>query len=190
MKPYFEDVKKSLTTLKEKGIILYPTDTVWGIGCDATCVEAVKKIFSIKERSTSKNMILLIDHESKLNSYVRDIPEQAWTLIEYSEKPLTIIYDGAKNLPPEVIAEDGSIAIRVTKDEFCCNLISALRKPLISTSANLSGDETPSSFNQINPKIIESADYVVNWRQTENIVAHPSTIIRLRSGGQIEFIRR
>ncbi len=190
MKQYSEDLKKSLEVLKNKGIILYPTDTIWGIGCDATCAEAVNKILDLKKRSQEKNFILLLDHESKLQSYVKHVPDQAWELIEYSEKPLTIIYDEAKNLPPEVIAKDGSIAIRITRDEFCKNLVSALRKPVISTSANLSGKTPPSSFSEVENEIIDGVDYVVNWRQEENKKIQPSTILRIRQGGQIEFIRK
>ena len=190
MKEYLEEIKNSVTVLKKNGIILYPTDTIWGIGCDATNGEAVKKIIDLKKREKGKNFILLLDHESKLHSYVNDIPDQAWTLIEYSEKPLTIIYTGAKNLPPEVISSDGSIAIRITRDAFCQNLIGALRKPLISTSANLSGKNAPVSFHEIDEEIINSVDYIVKWRQEEKIIANPSTIISLKPGGQIKFIRQ
>lgn len=190
MKEYLSEVKKATAVLKDGGTILYPTDTIWGIGCDATNVEAVKKIYTIKQRSLDKNFILLLDTESRLASYIKEIPEQAWTLIEYSEKPLTIIYDGAKNLPVELISADGSIAIRITKDEFCQYLIGALRKPLISTSANISGEKAPSSFDEIDEEIIKNVDYVVNWRQTEKIIAKPSTIIRLKTDGQIKIIRQ
>lgn len=190
MKEYLNEVKKATTVLKNGGIILYPTDTIWGIGCDATNSVAVKKIFNLKKRNLEKSFILLLDQESRLSSYVKEIPDQAWALIEYSENPLTIIYDCAKNLPPEVIAEDGTIAIRITRDEFCKNLIGAIRKPLISTSANISGGPSPSMFDEIENEIIKSVDYVVNWRQTEKTPTKPSTIIRLRMDGQIKFIRR
>jgi L-threonylcarbamoyladenylate synthase len=190
MKEFREEVKQSLIALKNKGTFLYPTDTVWGIGCDATCPEAINKINALKNRPDEKNFILLLDHESKLNSYVHEVPEQAWALIEYSEKPLTIIYDGARNLPPEVIAKDGSIAIRITRDPFCRAVIGALRKPVVSTSANKSGDSPPSSFSEIDDEIKAGVDYIVNWRQSENITNPPSVIIRLKPGGQISFIRR
>ena len=190
MKEFQEEVKKSAAVMKNKGIILYPTDTIWGIGCDATCGETVKKIFKIKKRNAEKNFILLLDHESRLSTYVKEVPEQAWALIEYAERPLTIIYNGAKNLPPELIAEDGSIAIRITRDDFCKNLIGTLRKPIVSTSANISGEQTPSSFHEIHEQIISSMDYVVNWRQDEIILARPSTIVSLGTDGQIKFIRR
>ena len=140
------EIKKSLEVLKSGGLILYPTDTIWGIGCDATNAAAINKVYELKKRSDSKSLILLVENESRILSYVREVPEQAWTLIEFAEKPLTIIYEEAKNLPQEIIASDGSIAIRVTKDEFCKNLLGLFRKPLVSTSANISGDSAPSSF--------------------------------------------
>jgi L-threonylcarbamoyladenylate synthase len=184
-----DDIRRARHVLAEGGIILYPTDTIWGLGCDATNVEAVKKLFAIKKRKAEKNFILLLDNESKLLSYVKEVPEQAWTLIEFSEKPLTIIYDMAKNLPKEIIASDGSIAIRVTKDDFCKDLIGAFRKPIVSTSANVSETPAPSSFHEIDEQIIKAVDFVVSWRQNEEIEAVPSRIIRLNSGGQIQFIR-
>ena len=190
MKEFLEDLKKAVLVIKNNGIILYPTDTIWGIGCDATSVEAIKKIFDLKQRDFSKNFILLLDHESRLASYVKEVPEQAWAMIEYSEKPLTIIYNGAKNLPEELISDDGSIAIRITRDDFCKNLIGALRKPLISTSANISGMPAPSSFYEIQNPIIKGVDYVVNWRQNEKVISKPSTIISLGTDGQIKFIRQ
>lgn len=190
VKEFIDDIRKAVEVMKNGGIILYPTDTIWGIGCDATSEPAVRKIIEIKKRKEEKSFILLLDHESRINSYVSEVPDQAWQLIEFSEKPLTIIYDGAKNLPPEVISGDGSIAIRVTRDEFCRNLAGALRKPLISTSANISGEKSPSSFGEIDPSIINNVDYVVKWRQSENTGSKPSTIIRLGKGGQIKFIRR
>ncbi len=190
MKEFSEEIKSALTVLRSKGVILYPTDTIWGIGCDATIPEAVQKIFAIKKRREENAFILLLDHESRLLSYVKDVPEQAWMLIEHTEKPLTIIFDQAKNLPPEVIARDGSVAIRITRDPFCQGLISALRKPLVSTSANISGEPYPSSFSDINPEIISGVDYVVNHRQNENSILKPSTILRLKTNGQIQFIRR
>src|SRR5436190_104430 len=129
MKEFAEEAKRTLQVLKNGGIILYPTDTIWGLGCDATNPEAVNKIFDLKKRPSGKNFILLLDHESRLQSYVKEIPNQAWELIEFSEKPLTIIYEGARNLPAEVISEDGTVAIRVTRDEFCKHLIGGIKKP-------------------------------------------------------------
>ena len=190
MNAYADDIKQCVASMRSGGVILYPTDTVWGLGCDATSLEAVRRIAAIKGGRESKNFILLLDNASRLASYVREIPDQAWNLIEYAERPLTIIYDGARNLPDEIIAPDGSIAIRVTHDGFCRDLVAALRKPLISTSANISGQPAPTVFNRIDPAILAKADYTVNWRRNDLKEAQPSTIIRLRSDGQFSFIRR
>jgi L-threonylcarbamoyladenylate synthase len=183
------EIKKSLAVLKNGGVILYPTDTVWGLGCDATNPEAVRKIYEIKKRADSKTMILLVDLEARLSTYVKEIPEQAWPLIEFTDKPLTIVYDGARNLPPELIAEDGSIAIRVTNDEFCKNLIGVLRKPLVSTSANISGSPAPSIYQEVSEDIRSAVDYVVNWRKDDRQRHQPSSIIKLQKGGLIQIIR-
>lgn len=183
------EIKKALAVLKNGGVILYPTDTIWGLGCDATNVDAVKKIYSIKKRAESKSMILLVDLEARLSTYVKEIPEQAWPLIEFTDKPLTIVYDGARNLPAELIAEDGSIAIRVTSDEFCKNLIGVLRKPLVSTSANISGTPAPSIYQEVTEEIRSSVDYIVNWRKDDRQRHTPSSIIKLQKGGLIQIIR-
>jgi len=185
-----DEIKICVDVLRKGGLILYPTDTIWGIGCDATDEEAVRRIFGLKKRDDSKSMILLLDNEAKLQSYVREVPEMAWDLIECAEKPLTIIYDGARNLASNVIAEDGSVAIRVTKDEFCKKLVERFRKPIVSTSANISGNPPPQSFSDIDETIPDGVDYVVNLRQHETSKASPSTIIRLRVNGQFEFIRK
>ena len=190
METFREELKKALEVLKSGGIILYPTDTIWGIGCDATNEEAVKRIFQLKKRKDSKSMIVLLDNPNKLESYVNRVPETAWQFVEYSEKPISIIYDNAKNLAPSAIAPDGSIAIRVTKDEFCSKLIYQLRKPIISTSANISDQRSPQSFDEISEVIRQGVDYIVNLRKEEKTTAKPSTIIRLRENGQIEFIRK
>ncbi len=190
MDPFQLEIKKAVEVLRNGGIILYPTDTVWGIGCDATNEAAVKKVFQLKKRTDAKSMIVLVENPNQLNSYVNQIPEQAWPLIEYSERPLTIVYDGAKNLAPSAVAEDGSIAIRITKDDFCRKLISQLRKPIISTSANLSGEKTPAAYHEISSDLLALVDYVVNLRQEERIQKQVSTIIRLRANGQIEFLRK
>ncbi len=140
-----EEVKKSITILRSGGTILYPTDTIWGIGCDATNELAVKKLFGIKKRPPTKAMVILLAEASQLEFYA-NVPEVAWDLVDYAENPLTIVYPGAKGITPALIAEDGSIAIRVVKDEFCKMLINSLRKPLVSTSANISGESTPAFF--------------------------------------------
>ncbi len=184
------EINKCIDVLKNGGTILYPTDTIWGIGCDATNEEAVAKIFKLKKRTDSKSMIILLDNEAKLQSYVQEIPDVAWDLIELTERPLTIIYDHAKNLAKNVIAEDGSIGIRVTRDEFCKNLIGKFRKPIVSTSANISGNEPPQSFSDIDEDIINGVDYVVNLRQNEYCESQPSTVIKLGSGGQIRILRK
>lgn len=185
-----EEIKKSLEVLKSGGTILYPTDTVWGLGCDATNREAVDKIFKIKQRVESKSLIVLVDNEQKLNKYLKDVPAVAWDLIEFSEKPITIIYPDARGLASNAIAGDGSVGIRLTKDEFCKRLIGKLNKPIISTSANISGQPTPSNFSEISPEIIKSVDYVVNWRQHEKKNPPPSTIIKLAMNGEFTIIRK
>ena len=141
-------MEKALEILKNGGVILYPTDTIWGIGCDATNVEAINKIFEIKKREKTKSMIILVENERRLQDLV-DVPEIAWQIIDLSEKPVTIVYENPKNLPKEILAEDGSIGIRLVKDDFCKKLISKLNKPLASTSANFSGDKSPLKFSDI-----------------------------------------
>src|SRR5471030_1234965 len=154
-----EEIAKSLKTLQEGGIILYPTDTIWGIGCDATNSEAVQKIYSLKKRDESKSMIILVDTENKLESYISEVNPLAYDLIEYAENPLTLVMPGAKNISPLLIAEDGSIGIRVARHDFCQQLIQRLRKPLVSTSANISGKSSPQNFGQVAQEIIDGVDY-------------------------------
>ena len=161
------EIKSALAVLKNGGILLYPTDTIWGLGCDATNAAAVKKIYEIKKRQEAKSMILLVDLEARISTYVKEIPEQVWPLIEFTEKPLTIVYEGARNLPAEIIADDGSVAIRVTNDEFCKNLIGVFRKPLVSTSANISGEKAPAIYQEVSDEIRNSVDYIVNWRKDD-----------------------
>jgi L-threonylcarbamoyladenylate synthase len=186
-----KEIQNALSVLRSGGIILYPTDTIWGIGCDATNEDAVDKIYHLKRRSDSKSMIILLDNEAKLLSYVRQVPEQAWQLIEYSKKPLTIIYPEAKNLAKNIIAEDGSIGIRITKDEFCRKLIEKYRKPIVSTSANLSGEDSAANFSGIKEEIIQGVDYVVDLRKEEKAKAVvPSTIIKLGLKGEIKVLRK
>lgn len=185
-----EEIKKALEVLKEGGTILYPTDTVWGIGCDATNKDAVAKVYKIKEREESKSLIVLLDNEQKLNKYLNDVPGVAWDLIEFTEKPLTIIYPGARGLAPNAIAEDGSVGIRITKDEFCKKLIYKFNKPIISTSANISGKPTPRNFSEIPDAIKKGVDYVVNYRQHEKNNPPPSTIIQLQMNGEFKIIRK
>lgn len=185
-----EDIKKAIEVLKSGGIILYPTDTIWGIGSDATNEEAVKRIYELKQRDDSKSMLVLLDNPAKLQTYVQEVPDIAWDLIELTDKPLTIIYEGAKNLATNLIATDGSIGIRITDELFSRELCKQFRKPIVSTSANISGDPSPSRFSNISPVIKNSVDYVVNYRQKENVEVKPSGILRLGKNGTIQIIRK
>jgi L-threonylcarbamoyladenylate synthase len=184
-----EDLKKALEVLRQGGVILYPTDTIWGLGCDATNPASIKRIFEIKKREDTKSMLVLIENPNMLNSYVREVPEVAWQLIEVADKPLTIIYPGAKNLAGNLIASDGSVGIRVTSELFTEHLIQRLRRPIVSTSANLSGKPSPQNFGEIEEEIKSSVDYVVQYRQDEKTRILPSSIIKLGTGGQIQIIR-
>lgn len=185
-----EEINKALEVLKNGGVILYPTDTVWGLGCDATNEVAVAKVNEIKGRDADKSLIILLDTDNKLQSYVNEIPEVAYQLIEYAEKPMTIVFSGAKNVAKNVINSDGSIGIRIVKHDFCQQLLQRFRKPIVSTSANISGQPTPQFFDDIDPEIISSVDYVVNWEQEINTPKTPSTIVKLGPSGQFEFIRK
>ena len=185
-----DDIKKAIEVLKSGGIILYPTDTVWGIGCDATNEDAVKKIYELKQRDDSKSMLILLDNPSKLQTYVQDVADIAWDLIDLTDKPLTIIFDGAKNLATNLIAEDGSIGIRVTSELFSRELCKQFRKPIVSTSANISGEPTPKLFSNISDSIINGVDYVVNYRRKENKAGEPSGILKLGKDGTIKIIRK
>jgi L-threonylcarbamoyladenylate synthase len=184
------EIQKALQVLRGGGTILCPTDTVWGISCDATNKDAVEKIFKIKERDPSKSMIVLVDDEKFLNKYLKEVPELAWDLVEMAERPLTIIYDDARGLAANVIGPDGSIAIRVCKDEFCKKLIHKFGRPIVSTSANKSGDPAPLHFAEIEGAILAGVDYVVNWRQDEHQDSSPSSIIKLKMNGQVQVIRK
>jgi L-threonylcarbamoyladenylate synthase len=183
-----EEIRKAVEILRNGGIILYPTDTIWGIGCDATNEEAIEKIFALKQRPKSKNLILLVDSERRLQDIV-DVPPLAWDLIDLSEKPLTLIYDAPKNLPKNLISEENTIGIRLTQDKFCKNLISKLNKPLVSTSANISGEPSPENFSSISTKILEGVDYIINLRHEKNKNYAASSIIQLFPDGRITIIR-
>ncbi|WP_017259714.1 L-threonylcarbamoyladenylate synthase [Pedobacter arcticus] len=185
-----EEITKALEVLKQGGLILYPTDTVWGIGCDATNVGAVAKVYELKKREDSKSMITLLDTDNKLQSYVSDVPDIAYDLIEYTEKPLTIIYSGAKNLAKNLVNSDGSIGIRVAKHDFCEQLIQRFRKPIVSTSANVSGEPTPGNFSEISQEIIDGVDYVVDLEQMISERKQASTIMKLEPDGKFVFIRK
>ena len=185
-----DEIAKALKVIQEGGIILYPTDTIWGIGCDATNTEAVQKIYKLKQRAESKSMIILLDTDAKLPSYVQEVPELAYNLIEYAENPLTLVMSGARNISPALIAADGSVGIRVSDHPFCQGLIQRLRKPLVSTSANISGKPSPQYFSQIDQEIVDGVDYVVDIDQHSMEIKTPSTIMRLEPSGRFEFIRR
>lgn len=184
-----EDIKKALEVLKNGGLILYPTDTVWGIGCDATNEEAVKKIYALKQREDSKSMLVLLENPNRINSYIQEVPEIAWDLIDAADKPMTIIYPGAKNLAKNLLAEDNSIGIRLTEEAFTMELILKFRKPIVSTSANISGEASPQNFSEISQTIKDGVDYVVKYRQEEMTKSNPSSIIKLGTRGEIKIIR-
>lgn len=184
-----EEIKKAIEVLHAGGVVLYPTDTIWGLGCDATNEVAVEKIYRIKKRMETKSMLVLIDSPAKLNAYVSEIPEIAWELIELSEKPLTIIYPTAKKLAKNLISEDKTIGIRVTKEEFSKKLCERFRKPIVSTSANISGEKSPAFFDEISEEIKMAVDYVVNYKQKDKTPSKPSSIIKLGVGNLIEIIR-
>ena len=176
--------------MKAGGVILYPTDTVWGIGCDATNAEAVKKIYEIKKREDSKAMLSLIDSEARLSRYVRRVADVTWDLIEMSDKPLTIIYNNVTGLAPNLIAEDGSAGIRITREEFSKELCFRFQKPIVSTSANISGEPTPQTFDEISDEIKEAVDYVVHYNQRCKEKHKPSSIIKIDENGAFTIIRK
>ena len=185
-----EDIKNACRTMSEGGVILYPTDTIWGIGCDATNEEAVRRVYEIKRRADSKAMLVLVDSPVKVDFYVRDVPEIAWDLIEMADKPLTIIYSGARNLAPNLLAEDGSVGIRVTGEAFSKRLCQQFRKAIVSTSANVSGQTSPANYNEISEEIKSAVDYIVGCRREETARPKPSSIIKLDKGGVIQIIRK
>ena len=185
-----EEIKKACQVMREGGVILYPTDTIWGIGCDATNEEAVRRVYEIKRRADSKAMLVLVDSAVKVDFYVQDVPEIAWDLIELADKPLTIIYSGARNLAPNLLAEDGSVGIRVTGEEFSKRLCQQFRKAIVSTSANVSGQPSPQNFSEISEEIKAAVDYIVDYRSEETTQAKPSSIIKLDKGGVIKIIRQ
>lgn len=188
-----EDIKKAVEVLRKGGVILYPTDTVWGIGCDATNAEAVKRVYEIKQRDDSKAMICLVDSDARLQRYVRNVPEVAWQLIDSLKdggvKPTTIILDGAINLAENLIADDGSIALRITQEAFSKELCYRFQKALVSTSANISGEPAAQNYGDIDPRILEQVDYVCWSRRQEHKPHTPSCIIRLRENGEVTIIR-
>ena len=191
IKTYYKvdkDIKAAISVLLKGGTILYPTDTIWGIGCDATNEKAIERIYEIKKREDKEGMLVLLDSPDRLNRYV-EIPDIAWNLIDIADKPLTIIYPGARNLAANLLASDGSVGIRIVKDNFCTMLIRQFKRPVVSTSANISGEKSPGVFSEINKEIIESVDYVVKYRQDDLKKAKPSGIIKLGLNGEVKVIR-
>jgi L-threonylcarbamoyladenylate synthase len=188
MDDFSEDVEKSLEVLRQGGVILYPTDTVWGLGCDATNPAAVEKIFAIKQRPTAKSLIVLVADEREVLQYVASPDLLVFDYLQSATKPTTVIYEGAIGLAENVIAEDGSVGIRIVNEPFCRHLIRRLRRPLVSTSANTSGQPTPRVFNEIPPEVRSSVDYIVQYRRNDHHIAEPSAVIRWKNGS-LEIIR-
>lgn len=186
---FLNDIDNCLKVLKEGGVILYPTDTVWGLGCDATNPDAVKKIFNIKQRAESKALIVLLADERDIITYVAHPDPAVFDYLEQTKKPTTVIYKGAIGMADNLIAEDGSIAIRLVKDEFCRYLIKRFRKPLVSTSANISGELTPPHYAAISPQIIDAVDYVVKYRRDDLSVREPSSLILWNNDGTVTVLR-
>ncbi|PHR87361.1 MAG: threonylcarbamoyl-AMP synthase [Leeuwenhoekiella sp.] len=184
-----DEVNESLTVLKRGGLLLYPTDTVWGIGCDATNAEAVDKVYELKKRPESKALICLVSDLKMLRQYVEDIPEVAYNILKYVDQPTTIVYDNPIRIAENLVAEDNTLGIRIVQDEFCQTLIRKLGKPLVSTSANLSGEPTPMRYLEISPTVLEGVDYVVNL-QRKHKSTKSSTVIRLSSDGQVKILRK
>lgn len=184
------DIKQALDTLRAGGLILYPTDSIWGVGCDATNPHAVERVYALKGRTPEKSLVVLVADEYQLEGFVQEVPEVAYSLIEYTENPLTIVYDQAKNLPENLLGNDGSIAVRVVRHAFCERLIQRLRRPIVSTSANISGKPSPKCFEDIDEKIKEGVDYIVQFGQGDLSVRPPSTIMKVGVGGKFSFIRR
>jgi L-threonylcarbamoyladenylate synthase len=185
-----EDLNDSLVTLRKGGIILYPTDTIWGLGCDATNPSAVEKIFRIKSRGNGKSLLILVNGEQMLERYVKDIPEIVFELINVSDSPLTIIYPKGKNLAAGICNEDGSVGIRICREEFCHELINRFRKPVVSTSANLSGKPSPGNFGEIEKSIVDAVDFVVKYRQNDRQKYSTSPVIKVENNGTIKIIRK
>lgn len=185
-----EEIRRTVDFLVKGKVILYPTDTIWGIGCDATLVRPIERIYSLKKRVESKSMIILLDHADKLTRYVKKVPAIAYDLIERYTEPLTIIYSNAFNLAKNLVADDGTIAIRIVRDEFCRQVISSFNKPIVSTSANLSGQPAPILFNKIAEEIVNGVDYVVDYNRNNLVRTKPSTIIKILDNNEFEVIRR
>lgn len=185
-----EDIRRAVETMRNGGVILYPTDTVWGIGCDATNAEAVARIYEIKKRDDSKAMICLVDSDARLQRYIRSVPDVAWDLLDCADKPTTVILDGAINLAQNLIADDGSVALRITKEPFSKELCYRFQKAVVSTSANISGQPAAQNYCDIAREIIDTVDYVCWSRRQEHKPHTPSSVIKLGMGGEVKIIRK
>jgi len=182
------EIEKAIQTLKQGGLILYPTDTVWGIGCDATNANAVRKVYNLKQREDNKALICLVNNYSMLERHVDNVPKMAYTILDIADKPTTVIYDAPAGIAENLVAKDNTLAIRIVDHKFCEKLIKYFGRPIVSTSANISGQPTPNSFKEISEAILKGVDYVVNL-QNENKNAKPSTIIKLSNNGGVKIIR-
>lgn len=185
-----KQIKEAVEVMRAGGVILYPTDTVWGIGCDSTNAEAVNKVYEIKRRVETKALIVLVDSIARVQGYVSEFPDVAWELLDVAENPLTVIYSGAKNFAPNLISDDGSVGMRITNEFFSQRLCQMMRVPVVSTSANISGDPTPQNFTEISQEVIDAVDFVVDYRREDTKKSQPSSIIKLGSSGQIQIIRK
>ena len=186
---YIADVRQAVEVLRQGGIIIYPTDTIWGIGCDATNAEAVQRIYDLKQRADSKAMICLVDSDGRLQRYVRHVPEVAWQLFDAAVRPTTVILDGATGLAPNLLADDGSVALRITGEPFSRELCYRLQRPIVSTSANISGQPAAKTFRDIDPALLQEVDYVCRSRRAERHPQRPSSIIKLTANGEVTIIR-
>ena len=184
-----EDIRRAIEVMNKGGIILYPTDTIWGLGCDATNADAVRRIYDIKQRTDAKALISLVDSETKVQFYVKEVPEVAWDVMELSERPMTVVFDGGRNLAPNLLAEDGSVAIRITKEAFSKELCMRMKRAIVSTSANISGQPAPRCFSEISEEIKAAVDYICTSRQDEPPTQMASSIITLGAGGEVTIIR-
>lgn len=185
-----EDIKQAVDVLRQGGVILYPTDTIWGLGCDASNEDAVRRIYEIKQREDSKALICLVDSANRIQRYFRRVPDVAWDLIDYADRPLTLILDGAVNVAPNLVAEDGSLGMRVTKEQFSQQLCYRFQKAIVSTSANLSGQPSPKSFYDIPEEITSRVDYIVQFARGRKSDGRPSSIIKLTEDGAVTIIRK
>ena len=189
MKPE-EDIRKAVEVMRKGGVILYPTDTIWGIGCDATNAEAVARVYQIKQRDDSKALICLVDSDARLQRYVRHVPDVAWDIMELATNPTTVILDNAVNLAQNLIADDGSIAMRITRETFSRELCYRFQKPVVSTSANISGQPAAQNYRDIAPELLEAVDYVCWTRRQEHKSHQPSSIIKIKEDGEVMIIRK